>query len=130
MRFAASHHPKGDSMVNNWKRRDVIGMGGAAALAAAIGIDGGALAAAPASADKGSEAQGADPEKNKRVLREHREESQHHSLPSVTACSSRWTASPAWTTAPSIADGWIETAENEWRPIIVNSRPQAKAGLL
>jgi ketosteroid isomerase-like protein len=69
-------------MDNNWKRRDVIGFGGAAALAAAVGINGAAPASAASEAKEGKALVG-DAERNKRLLREHREASQMRALPSA-----------------------------------------------
>src|SRR5690554_6479169 len=66
-------------MDNHWKRRDVFKIGGAAALAAVIGIERSA-AASPGSAGKTVES---DPEKNKRLLREQRAASQMGALPSA-----------------------------------------------
>src|SRR6201986_2626213 len=70
-------------MDNNWKRRDVIGMGGAAVLAAA-GFD---VRAEPPPAVTDTAGQAgtgeSDPERNMRLLREHRAASQRHSLPSA-----------------------------------------------
>ena len=67
-------------MVANWKRREVIL--GAAAFAASVGIDRVALAST-GSAGEPIAASAGDPETDKRSLREHRETSQHHSLPSA-----------------------------------------------
>src|ERR1700677_283665 len=95
-RYPFENH-QGSLMDNKWKRRDVIL--GAAALAAAAGIDGAARAAPgsadkpapagqPASTDKAATAKdgkaaASDAERNKRLVRERREAAQHHALPSA-----------------------------------------------
>jgi ketosteroid isomerase-like protein len=66
----------------NFNRRDVLGMSGAAALAAGIGISGIAPARSTAT-DANSSAPLGNAERNKRWVRENREVAQHHALPSA-----------------------------------------------
>jgi ketosteroid isomerase-like protein len=72
-------------MSNSWNRREVIGIGGATALAAAVGASGARPAAGdtPSTDSPISKLPGGDPQSNKQLLREHREASQRRALPSA-----------------------------------------------
>jgi uncharacterized protein len=67
-------------MQNSWNRRDVIGLSGAAALAAAVDMGAPAFAAAQANE---STASSSNPERNKRWLSEQRAAAQMRALPSA-----------------------------------------------